>query len=354
MNTLALLTIALLSITVLAVTLAFATAFRRALRETYERRRARRAEAVRLALLALAAGDHSPEILEQLDVADRVLARAVTEVLPRVRGEARDGLVALMEQHGFVVRTIARTRSRSVIRRAAAAETLGWMGVPRTLPTLARLLEDPETEVVQVATRALGRMGDPAAVPFLLAAIETSPGLTPGQVSAALRHLGGDVASRLSDAIEHANADIRLVAVEVLSIVGTATVADRLALALDDPEPAVRVGAAHALGRIGGQRAVEPLLRCLRTFDAQLRAAAAVALGQIGDPYAIAAWVSAVNDPDTEVARAASYALVEIGPEGTAALEEPAARHPVAAAPHRGVRPAGGAKGAVRRDHAVR
>lgn len=331
MNTLALLTITLIAVTFLAVVLAFATAVRRGLRETYERWRTARAHAVRPALLALVAGDDSPEIAEGLDVSDRVLARAISDVLPRVRGEARDDLVALMEKRGFVDRTLARSRSRSGVRRSVAAETLGWMGVPRTLPSLVRLLEDPDPEVVQVAARALGRMGDPAAAPFLLAAIESERGLTPGHVSAALRHLGGDVASRLSDAVDHANAGVRLVAVEVLGIVGTASDVDRLALALDDPEPAVRVGAAHALGRIGGPRAVEPLMRCLRTFDGSLRAAAAAALGRIGDPHAIDALVAVVDDRDLEVARAASYALVGIGPEGRRALEEPATRQPVAA-----------------------
>ena len=140
------------------------------------------------------------------------------------RQHGGDGLqhtVRLLDEHGVVDRTLRRSRGAGAVRRAAAAEMLGWLGLPRTLPALVRLLDDRDREVVPVAARALGRMGDPAAVPFLLSCLENET-LSPGQAASALLRIGGAVTDRLAGNCAHRNADVRLVATQVLGLVGDA------------------------------------------------------------------------------------------------------------------------------------
>ena len=330
MNLVTALAIAATWIAALIVVLAVATAARRLSRTAIGGRRAAGVAHLRPALIALIAGDDGAEVRRALDVRPSVLERAVADLLPRVRGDGYEALTRLLEERGIVDRTLRRSRHGGALARAAAAEMLGWIGLSRTLPALARLLDDPDREVVAVAARALGRLGDAAAVPFLLARLEDGM-LTPGQVAGALRHIGGDAADRLAAYCSHVNPDVRLVATQVLSRIAGPTHTRVLVDALYDPVRSVRVSAAQALGRIGDPRAAPALLVALSGDDPRLRTRAAAALGEIGDESALPGLTAAVEDRDIDVSRAAAQALSAFEPEGHASLEALAGTWPTAA-----------------------
>jgi len=82
--------------------------------------------------------------------------------------------------------------------------------------------------------------------------------------------------------------------------------------ALSDPDPGVRWMALEALGTIGAP-ALPVLTHLLGSDDIDLRWGAAVALGEIGDPAAVGPLASVLEDPDRYVRTRAALALAAIG-----------------------------------------
>jgi HEAT repeat protein len=104
--------------------------------------------------------------------ADDNVALAAVEALGRIGGnEALEPLLALAE-------------SRNFFRTFPTIDILGRSRDPRVLPVLLRLIADPlyATEAV----RALGRLGDPSAVPALLDSLSRASGSLVGAIAIAL------------------------------------------------------------------------------------------------------------------------------------------------------------------------
>ena len=134
------------------------------------------------------------------------------------------------------------------------------------LEKLRRRLDDPATAAT--AAEELREIVDPAAVPALAAALAKEP---VGQVRAfeleSLARIGSADALGVvvQAAIDHADADTRLTAVERLQKIGPRVAEPVLVASLSGPDNARVNRAAEAIGALGLESAVVPLVDALET-----------------------------------------------------------------------------------------
>jgi len=171
-------------------------------------------------------------------------------------------------------------RSRSEHTRMWAAEILGWLEARSAAPTLIEALSDISPEVRARAAAALGRIKDDRSVHRLLELLVSDP------------------APFVRVKVSHA-----------LGAIGHPAVIDYLIATLKDPEWWVRVRVVEALEKLG-KSAVAALLPALEDEDAEVRRCAAMALERIGyvdtllDEYGTPAFKSDVRRILLLVARA--------------------------------------------------
>jgi len=246
-------------------------------------------------------------------------------MIPKVKGDSHDALVSLLLSKGASARAAAYTRSRSQVRRARGAHRLGALAQGDALPVLFGLLHDKAFLVRRMAVRALGRVGNPLAVPSLLDALTDDPRLT-RDVLAAVGRLGPaaspmlrcELLRSLSEPVDNRRAALTAVG---LGLLGDVSAAPLLTVALEDrDQPGLAVAAAEALGAIGAPEAVGPLLRAMRDQDPELRTAAAKALGSVGDVRAANRLAESLRDRHHLTSRAVAGALLRLGDPGRQAL----------------------------------
>ncbi|GAA2526774.1 HEAT repeat domain-containing protein [Pilimelia columellifera] len=304
-----------------AVAIIVATTLIRFLRLRRERRQARLAAGPRRELLAFAAEPDASG-------ADRLAAMpqrqwqhiepAALALLGKLRGDGYQALAQVFDRRGIAEEAIRQTRSRSPVVRARHAELLGALRHGPAAPDLARLLRDRDVEVVVVAIRALGHVGDPRAAPALLDTLAGDRSVPAHLVAQSLTQLGPDAVPALMDALAAPAATERLTAVQAMGMLGDPRPSRAVAgVIAADPDLAVRVAAARTLGELGARVGLEPLVAALAPRSPpDLRAAAATALGALGAPTAAPALGALLNDPIYQVAHAAARALRRLGGPG--------------------------------------
>ena len=104
--------------------------------------------------------------------------------LPKVTGETRAVLVDLVTDRGAASRATTLLSSWSAVRRCRGAYRLGALHRKDAVPQLVPLLQDRTFLVRRVALRALGAIGDPAAVVPILRTCGGDDRLTRDVVSA--------------------------------------------------------------------------------------------------------------------------------------------------------------------------
>ncbi|SDN57983.1 HEAT repeat domain-containing protein [Geodermatophilus sp. DSM 45219] len=284
----------------------------------------RRADLMALVHDLLDDGDGDAVVAAPADL-DEVLLH----LLPQLRGADREAIQTALTRRGVVARAVADLDARAAWRRGRAATLLGSTAGRDHLARLTALLSDRSREVRCAAARALGRVGDPAAVHGLLASLTTARPLPAGVVGMAVLDLGTAVLPALRATLVTGSPAARALSADVVGLHGDVAATAALAELLTDPRQPedVRRAAATALGRIGDPAATGPLTEVL--VDAALsglRRAAAEALGRIGDPAAAPVLLAGLTCPAREVAAACGDALGELGAEGTAVLTDAAAR----------------------------
>jgi HEAT repeat protein len=174
-----------------------------------------------------------------------------------------------------------------------------------------------------VAVRALGRIGDPAAAWRLIAGLDRPDPVPVLLATQALVQLGPEAEVTLSAALDHPQARVRVVCLDVLGLLGATGSMPRVARVLrEDTVLEVREAAASTLGKLGTRSALDPLTQALTPArPVALRAAAARALGELGDPSAVPALVALLDDDAYRVAHEAAHAVRRLGPTGLAALQ---------------------------------
>jgi HEAT repeat protein len=325
----------------LVVTVAAVVA--RAVRLVRAARRKRLIATHRRLLLEFAAGEGDPDDLVRMP--ERTLRPSAIELLSKVRGEARDALAAVFERRGAAAEAMADLRRGGLVRRARAAELLGTLGHRPAVPELCLLLEDRNPDLRVVCVRALGRIGVATAAPALLRSL-TGPRPTPSHLVAhALTQLGPEATPALTQALDHADPQVRLTALDALGLRGTAAARIQIAgLLAHDESLAVRTRAAAVLGRVGTKSTVDALLAATDVAQpAALRGEAARSLGELGIRPAVEPLARLLTDPHYQVAHQAARALLRLGDAGRKALECAA----------EGVPPAGSANGTAAAAHAV-
>lgn len=260
-----------------------------------------------------------PTIHQISNLYDLDALEAVLEEQARGASGQPRWLLDVYDELGLVDKYINRLRSARKWRdRAFAAELLGRVGGAKAVPALLETVvaaRSEDSDVREVALRALARIGDPRAVDPLIQALETAdPWLAPRIADILSRH--GEAAVDPLIAVLNAGDHLlaRSWAANVLGEVGAQRAYPSLVRLLDDPEDEVRSKAAAALGRLGDSRAVPHLLDHLLTDPTSfVRVRIAASLGNFGGPQVIDRLVRALGDPAWWVRVRSVEALEQIG-----------------------------------------
>lgn len=181
-----------------------------------------------------------------------------------------------------IARLVSVLREDSSARRNAALSTLIEIGA-RAPEALATALHHPSTEVRLHAAEVLGDLRHPAS--------------------------GEALIERLNDANEFPN--VRHAAAQALGKIGDRAATPALIAAAEQGDFWVRYAAIEALGRLADEAAVGPLLRLLKQ-DVWMRPATVQALGNLGRVEAVADLAAALDDPNDTVRSAAIEAILKI------------------------------------------
>ncbi len=269
---------------------------------------------------------HSIEVLAARAADDR---RAVeTSLLKALHAnmlgtdEQRRARVAL-EEYGFVARQSATLLlAADAYERTSAARALGQIGSPSSLPFLLEALHDPEPVVCTEVVTSLGALGLPSAIGALLDLARRHPELPTPLLGRALSACSVDCIDIQAEGASNG----RLLAdgsftgdIDGLEPVGHIeqlpewlddhTLADALAR-LGSTDVAVRTAAAQQLAQFQVRRSVDAL-NTLAAIDedATVRATAVTSLGIIGHESVFAAVLIGMADEAREVRAAAARAL---------------------------------------------
>lgn len=250
-------------------------------------------------------------------------------------------------------------KAEDAATRARSAQYLGLRAWPAGVGPLIAVVEGPEEDptVLSAAYIALGRLGEPPALPVLenclqseqrpelradclIALGELGADEALGDVLEAYRSdesilvrsraidvLGGFTDGQAIDALgavvtaSDANAALRRRAIQSLGRTGVAAAADALLTALAAPMDATeQVLIVQALGQVKATEAVAPLQDLLgRTTDPQLKAQIVVALGAIRDGSSYPTLVDMLADEVPAVRYLAVESLHSLGAEEAAA-----------------------------------
>ncbi|HXJ55599.1 MAG TPA: HEAT repeat domain-containing protein [Verrucomicrobiae bacterium] len=219
--------------------------------------------------------------------------------------------------------------------RQVATSALGRLKVPERLDPLVKALRDQDPEVVRSAIFGLRGTSDEKVMLGLLPmlrhpnfTVRTSTAQTIDTVRwtpAAKEErvwfcvakgwferaaaVGVEAIPALKLTAETAPVSFAVRAVEVLAKIPDPSVVEFLCKSLHAAEPAVCMAAAESLGKVGGSEAVAALISSLRHAHTQVRAEAACALGILGATEASVSISLMLDDKEWEVRRAAATAL---------------------------------------------
>jgi HEAT repeat protein len=173
----------------------------------------------------------------------------------------------------------------SPARRREAAHALMQAGDAAAVPALLdRLAREGEVAVREAIFTALAGIGGAAVVEGMMALLHSEDaGLRNGAVEV-LQLLPEPTAARIETMLADADADVRILAVNVVGSLPRAEAPTWLCRVLaQDPDPRVCGTAVDALAEAGGPEAVEPLRQVARRFadDPYIAFAAELAIRRI-------------------------------------------------------------------------
>jgi HEAT repeat protein len=198
--------------------------------------------------------------------------------------------------------------------RASAARAIGLLGDPAALPGLMRALADPDALAAQRIAEAIGRIGDRSVSADLLSVLGSAPAAERARAAQALGLLkSAEAVPGLAALLSVSDPDTQRVAAEALATIGTpAAMAALMAPLADQQMTSARHAALGGL-EMAGQSAVAPLAAALLDRNAVVRANAAEMLGWLRAADAVAYLARLLSDPHPAVQAQAAWALGEIG-----------------------------------------
>lgn len=181
----------------------------------------------------------------------------------------------------------------------------------RTLLRSALTASDPELRLM--AARALGNLGDLAALPQLVSSLAGNSEDVRETAVNALIALGGrhreEALSALEPLVDHPDPLLRMCRVMILGRLDGPDVERSLAFAMKDESPLVRRAAVRAIEGQKGDEQLQNLMLALTDEDNEVRRLAAEVLGLSGNRQALAPLELALRDDDLWVRAAAVRAL---------------------------------------------
>src|SRR4051794_26598843 len=301
-----------------------------------ERRLATRKSLYRELVSELATRDRAllePTIHQMKTLYDLDALEAVLEEQARSATGRPDWLLEVYDELGLVDKYIDKLRTAPKWRdRAFAAELLGRVGGAKAVPALLETVQatrSEDSDVREIALRALARIADPRAIDPLVAALSSADTWLTARIADIItRHGEAAVDPLIALLTGSSHHPARAWAANVLGEVRAQRAFPVLVRALNDQDDEVRGKAATALGRLGDRRAIHHLLEHLLTDPAPfVRVRIASTLGQFGGPEVIDRLVHALRDPAWWVRMRSVEALEQIGPaaEGPllVALDDP-------------------------------
>ena len=190
-----------------------------------------------------------PALIRGLEDYDKNVRAAAISALTQLGGPAaEDALI------GLVDRDMYDDRAGSAVRQVIRA--LGRMGVVRAMPVLRLVIEEGHWQLVPIAARVLGQLGDTITA--------------------------GDMVEWLS----RPDSDDRMRAVLALPALVDREALPQLLHALADHDATVRATAAGQLGRLGDRSVIPFLTDALKDQDEEVRRVARDSLNLLGEPLA--------------------------------------------------------------------
>lgn len=271
------------------------------------------------ALASAAADDPNPEVRRAASIAlrsisDRTVGSLVELLASEVLEERIRALAALLEEGRAAIMPLTELLRRpEPATRSAAAEALGMLGEPAALDYLLPLIGDGESSVRLAVVRALGRIRHVRSAERLAIALEDQDQKVSGAAAGALEGLGELAVEPMFQLLTSPCADTRVRAIAVLGRLRHKGAVNRLLRGLRDRVAWVRIVSAQALGEIGEDKATTALLRALEDRDAVVRAMAAEAVGKLRDFRASMKLLERVEDISDLVRANSIRALGRIG-----------------------------------------
>ncbi|MBV9945873.1 MAG: HEAT repeat domain-containing protein [Myxococcales bacterium] len=209
--------------------------------------------------------------------------------------------------------------------RAALGRVLGWIGGPRSVQMLVELL-DGEPEVAEAATTSLAGFGGDAE-PLLLSALHAGPAarrllLLP--LLARRRTSAGEVVPCLDDP----DPEVRAAACDALGKIGDPSAVPALFVRLSDPDARVAQCAVAAVQSLGGEQTERLALEIARSPEPRLRRAGLRILAYFGWASAIELFLDAVGEADDRISDVGAFGLALIDDPRAISGLLAAARHP--------------------------
>ena len=278
-------------------------------------------------LLAWLDGRHTDEEAHAaLTVNIHITIELLTRIFEIIRGEDQERLAALADDARIPLHLRRMLKSRAVIQRLTAAETLVWFPSDETRWALHDAVGDPVPDVRLAAGASLARLGEKLPMDRLLTmrqgpGAESSRRLEEVLIRAAPRQIDdlGDIAC---DSSRPGRA--RAGAIEAMAQTGTFDVVAPIAMLAGSLSPAVRTAVAHALGVLrhpDGSKAITKLLDDPRW---EVRAEAAEAVGRIGLVPLTRRLMLLLTDEAWWVRFRAGESLADLGAPGLEALQHAA------------------------------
>lgn len=242
---------------------------------------------------------------------------AVTFLIRVLRNQDSAACIQIAEPSGQIsnIQIFQDERSNLCSR---AIEELGWLGNEAAIPTLVIALDDKSIQVSSKAAYGLGQIESKAAVSALIQALSHEYFGVRSAAASALGTVGSEevVMAALIEALEDTETNVRKSAVAALGKRGSKVAIPALhQTLLEDEDFSVRFATACALAEIGNDVGIPTLLYTLNDEDADIRFAAVEALGQTRNEIVIPFLQKKLEDENYKLRLRAVESLGKIGSE---------------------------------------
>lgn len=231
---------------------------------------------------------------------DAAACRQLVELLGVTENGVNDRVYPLLVEVGPAMAPylLAEVANSDRIRREHVIAALGSLKVREAVAPIGAVLATTNLERRYIAAWALGEIADPAGLPFLLTALDDSDSEVRKYTTRSLIKLNRAAVPALLAYLPRAPERGAAGAIRALGDIGDPAALSALLAQASGPN---RLEAFLALGKLKEPRAQAVLVSGLLDSDWRVRMNAAMALGPVGGPDAVAPLQRTLNDPELVV-----------------------------------------------------